>query len=131
VRIIIVNIYSVLYLGGDCNNIHFIFSVKLEGQEQAHVEILANVVERNIQLFSMESKTQVQHIQFGPTYYGTDQLQSFVLCNNGPDRINFVVLLDEDSEGQEVVCRIISYYLHLPSYCTNQKYLCFLHRVWT
>lgn len=77
--------------------------MKLEGQEQAHVEILANVVERNIQFLNPASKTQVQHVQFGPTYYGTDQLQSFLLCNNGPDMINFVVLLDEDSEGQEVV----------------------------
>ena len=77
--------------------------MKLDGQEQAHVEILANVIERNIQLLKPETKTQIQHIQFGPTYYGTDQLQSFLLCNNGPDKINFVVLLDEDSEGQEVV----------------------------
>lgn len=80
-----------------------LFSVKLEGQEEAHVEILADVVERNIQLLNPDNKTQVQHIQFGPTYYGTDQLESFLLCNNGPDKINFVVLLDEDSEGQEVV----------------------------
>lgn len=79
------------------------FSVKLEGQEEAHVEVLANVVRRNIQLLSVESRTQVQHIQFGAAYYGTDQLQSFLLLNDGPDSINFVILLDEDSTGQEVV----------------------------
>ena len=77
--------------------------MKLEGQEQAHVEILANVVERSIQLLNPENGTLVDSIEFGATYYGTDQLQSFLLCNNGPDKINFVVLLDEDSEGQEVV----------------------------
>ena len=82
-----------------------LYSVKLEGQEEGHVEILADVVERNILLLNLQNKTQVQHIQFGPTYYGTDQLQSFLLCNNGPDKINFVVLLDEDSEGQEVVSK--------------------------
>lgn len=80
-----------------------LFSVKLEGQDPSHVEILANVVERNIELLNPESNTQVQCIQFGAAYYGTDQMQSFLLCNNGPDKINFVVLLNEDTEGQEVV----------------------------
>ena len=97
--------------------------MKLEGQDQAHVEILANVVERNIQLLNPKSETQVQHIQFGPTYYGTDQLQSFVLCNNGPDKINFVVLLDEDSEGQEVVCRL-HIHISLKKVCHSSGNLC-------
>ncbi len=92
-----------MYIRLELKAMLYFFSVKLDGQEQAHVEILANVIERNIQLLKPETKTQIQHIQFGPTYYGTDQLQSFLLCNNGPDKINFVVLLDEDSEGQEVV----------------------------
>ena len=79
------------------------FSVDLEGQDQAHVEVLANVVERSIVLLNPETWAPVQHIEFGPTYYGTDQLRSFKLYNSGPERINFVVLLDEDTEGQEVV----------------------------
>ena len=44
-------------------------------------------------------------ITFGPTYYGTDQVQSFLLFNNGPDMVNYVAVLEEDAEGEEVVSR--------------------------
>ena len=77
--------------------------MKLEGQEQAHAETLANVVERNIQLLNPENRALVDSIELGATYYSTDQLQPFLLCNHGPVKINFLALLNEYSEEQEVV----------------------------
>lgn len=80
-----------------------LFSIKLEGQENTFVEILGNIIERNLQLLDMESKAEVKFLKFGPTFYGTDQIQSFMLYNSGPDMISYVVVLEEGGEGQEVV----------------------------
>ena len=79
------------------------FSIKLEGQDNSSVEILGNVVQRSLQLLDMESKEETKFIKFGATIYGTDQVQSFLLYNDGPDAINYVVVLEEGGEGQEVV----------------------------
>lgn len=53
----------------------------------------------------MDTEENVQTINFGSTYYGTDQTECFLIYNNGPDVANFVVILEEGGEGQEVVCK--------------------------
>lgn len=81
----------------------YVYSIKLEGQDNSSVEILGNVVQRSLQLLDMESKEETKFIKFGATIYGTDQVQPFLLYNDGPDLINYVVVLEEGGEGQEVV----------------------------
>ena len=52
---------------------------------------------------TLDTEETVRRINFGSTYYGTDLTKSFVIFNNGPDEANFVVILEEGGEGQEVV----------------------------
>ena len=82
----------------------FFYRVKLEGQPPTTLQIIGNVVERSLELLTMDTEENVQTINFGSTYYGTDQTQCFLIYNNGPDVANFVVILEEGGEGQEVVC---------------------------
>lgn len=78
--------------------------VKLEGQPPTTLQIIGNVVERSLELLTLDTEDTVQTINFGSTYYGTDLAKSFLIYNNGPDVANFVVILEEGGEGQEAVC---------------------------
>ena len=78
--------------------------VRLEGQPPTTLQIIGNVVERSLELLNLDTEEIVQTINFGSTYYGTDITKSFIIYNNGPDVANFVVILEEGGEGQEVVC---------------------------
>ena len=85
-------------------NILLSCSVKLEGQPPTTLQIIGHVVERSLELLTLDTEDVVQTINFGSTYYGTDRMESFLIYNNGPDVANFVVILEEGGEGQEVVC---------------------------
>lgn len=61
-------------------------------------------MERSLELLTLDTEENIETINFGSTYYGTDQTQSFLIYNNGPDVANFVVILEEGGEGQELVC---------------------------
>lgn len=76
--------------------------VKLEGQSPTTLQIIGNVVERSLELLTLDTEEKIETINFGSTYYGTDQTQSFLIYNNGPDVANFVVILEEGGEGQEL-----------------------------
>ena len=79
------------------------FRVKLDSKDTIHIHAQANVVSRSLQLLSKDSDTAVECINFGSCYYGTDILLSYCLYNAGPEEVNFVIVLDEGGEGQEVV----------------------------
>ena len=85
-------------------------SVKLEGQLPTTLQIIGNVVERSLQLLTLDTEESVQTVNFGSTYYGTDLTKTFVIFNNGPDKANFVVILEEGGEGQEVVCNLLCFF---------------------
>ena len=75
----------------------------LEGQPPSDVKVTANVALRSLRLLSVETEGDITCIEFGPTYYGTDVVESCLLCNDSPDEVSFVVILEEDGEGQEIV----------------------------
>ena len=75
----------------------------MEGQETKALTIKANVVERAIQILSMETEDTLDCIKFGNTYYGCDKTECAVLYNNGPEPVSFVAILDEDAVAQEMV----------------------------
>ena len=76
----------------------------MEGQPDTQIRVLAQMALRSLQLLSLEDEKPVNYINFGPTFYGTDVLQSYLLFNKSPDKVSFVVILEEEGEGQEVVC---------------------------
>jgi len=86
-------------------NTLFFYRVKLEGQSPTTLQIIGNVVERSLELLTLDTEENVQTINFGSIYYGTDRTECFLIYNNGPDVANFVVILEEGGEGQEVVCK--------------------------
>ena len=75
----------------------------MEGQPPCEVRVIADIAKRSLLLLSMENEEKVDHVDFGHTYYGTDVLRSCVLFNQSPDPVSFVVILEEDGEGQELV----------------------------
>ncbi|XP_065057284.1 cilia and flagella-associated protein 47-like isoform X2 [Rhopilema esculentum] len=77
-------------------------SVMMEGQAPCEVRVIADIAKRSLLLLSMENEEKVDHVDFGHTYYGTDVLRSCVLFNQSPDPVSFVVILEEDGEGQEL-----------------------------
>lgn len=54
-------------------------------------------------LLSEDTHSVMDCVKFGPTYYGTDRMESAILFNNAPEPIDFVVILEEDAVGQEAV----------------------------
>lgn len=76
----------------------------MEGQETKPLTIKADIVERAIQILSMETEETLDCVQFGDTYYGCDKTECAILFNNGPEPVSFVAILDEDAVPQEVVC---------------------------
>ena len=62
-----------------------------------------DVVEGALELLACDSDQHLSCVDFGSTYYGTDQTQVAMLYNNGPESVCFVAVLQEDAIGQEVV----------------------------
>ena len=77
--------------------------VKLEGRDSSTLHVQGHVVEGSLMLLSDDLEEPIECVRFGSTYYGTDCTQSAVLYNNGPEPVCFVVILDEDATGQELV----------------------------
>ena len=75
----------------------------MEGQPDTEIHVFAQVALRSLQLLSLEDEHPVNHINFGPTFYGTDVLKSYLIFNKSPERLSFVVILEEEGEGQEAV----------------------------
>ena len=86
--------------------------MRLEGQHPTSLEISGVVVERSLELLSLDKEESVNCIKFGSTYYGTDKIRSFLLHNNGPDTANFVVILEEGGEAQELVRSVAEFAPH-------------------
>lgn len=91
----VLNVYN-------CATLRF-HRVCLEGRSDTEIHVLAQVASRSLQLLSLEDEKPINHVSFGPTFYGTDVLRSYVLFNKSPEAVSFVVILEEDGEGQEMV----------------------------
>ncbi|XP_070567350.1 cilia- and flagella-associated protein 47-like [Ptychodera flava] len=76
--------------------------VKLEGQEPCTLCIKAEVVQRSLELFSIETQQHLHCVKFGETYYGTDRTEGAILYNNGPDPVSFVTIMQVGAIGEEL-----------------------------
>ncbi|XP_033113331.1 cilia- and flagella-associated protein 47-like isoform X2 [Anneissia japonica] len=76
--------------------------VELANQDPSTLIIKANVVERCLELLSVDNEDLIDCIRFGCTYYGTDKMEAAYLYNNSPHAVSFVTVLQEDAEGMEV-----------------------------
>lgn len=61
------------------------------------------LVDRAIEVLSLETEEPLGCVKFGEAYYGSDKTECAILYNNGPESVNFVAVLDEDAIAQEMV----------------------------
>lgn len=68
------------------------------------VTIQAVMQSRQLQMLDLTgSSSPVTHISFGAVYYGMEVCQQALLFNNCPEHTSFVIALDEQAAGTEVV----------------------------
>ncbi|RDD38935.1 Cilia- and flagella-associated protein 47 [Trichoplax sp. H2] len=77
-------------------------SVMLESRPESKLSIKGKVMRRQLMLLNPYDTQPLRCVEFGPTYYGTQQQKQGILFNNSPDEIQFVAILLEDQLGQEV-----------------------------
>ena len=77
--------------------------VLLDNEVTEFIEFKVNVVSRNLQVQLKNKRQLVDRIDFGCTYYGSDIVKSFSLCNGSPVPLSYVAVLEEDGEGEEKV----------------------------
>ena len=63
---------------------------------------------RQLQLLDATSSSPVTCISFGPVYYGMEVSQQALLFNNCPEHTSFVIALDEQAAGTEIVSPYLS-----------------------
>ena len=56
-----------------------------------------------------EESQQIQKIDFGSCYYGCNLTSVAILYNASPEKVDYVVLLEEKGVGAEIVNKINSY----------------------
>ena len=79
------------------------------------IQFKANVVSRKLQLKFKDKEQSVECIRFGCTYYGSDIVKSYTLCNSSPVPISYVAILEENGPGEEKV-RFAAYYIYYETY---------------
>lgn len=69
-------------------------------------KVLANVMEKRLILFDSEKNEPINRIDFGSCYYGCNLTNLAILYNSSPEKVDYVILLEENGVGAEIV-RII------------------------
>lgn len=77
--------------------------MKLEGREPKTLTVKGKLVDRALEVLSIDNDEPLGCVQFGSTYYGCDRTECALLYNNSPESVNFVAVLDEDAVAQEMV----------------------------
>ncbi|XP_071954714.1 cilia- and flagella-associated protein 47-like isoform X2 [Antedon mediterranea] len=76
--------------------------LQLANQDASTITIKAGIVERCLELLSVDDEDQIDCVRFGCSYYGTDKMEAAYLYNNSPHPVSFVTVLLEDAEGMEI-----------------------------
>lgn len=79
--------------------------VTLEGRPDIFLNIKVDVVEQILELLNMSGNKKVECLHFGFAFFGTSKLQHARLHNNSPATINWVVIMQNDAVGEELVSK--------------------------
>ena len=60
-------------------------------------------MEKQLILLDSESGEPMQRIDFGSCYYGCNLTNLGVLYNSSPETVDYVILLEENGQGAEIV----------------------------
>ena len=68
-------------------------------------KILANVMEKQLILLDSEKNQPIHRIDFGSCYYGCNLTNLAILYNSSPEKVDYVILLEENGVGAEIVIK--------------------------
>ena len=78
----------------------------MQGAKEPGVfRILANIMQKQLVLFSADPHRQgeqLRKIDFGSCYYGCNLTSVAILYNASPEKVDYVVLLEEKGVGAEI-----------------------------
>jgi hypothetical protein len=78
--------------------------INLRGSDTPLVfKILANVMEKQLILLDSEKNQPINRIDFGSCYYGCNLTNLAILYNSSPEKVDYVILLEENGVGAEIV----------------------------
>ena len=66
-------------------------------------KIKANILKRELILLDCETNKPIEKIDFGSCYYGCNLTNLAYLYNSSSDRVDYVILLEENGVGAEIV----------------------------
>lgn len=69
--------------------------------------VKANILRRELILLDCETNLPIQKIDFGSCYYGCNLTNLAYLYNSSSDRVDYVILLEENGIGAEIVRLLI------------------------
>ena len=72
----------------------------------------SNLVKKELVLLDSKTQQPIQKLNFGSCYYGCNLLNVAILFNSSPEKVDYVILLEEKGVGTEIV-RIIKPFLSL------------------
>jgi hypothetical protein len=76
--------------------------VKLQNSKDVVLKIRADVLEQSLELQDLEGD-RLSCLRFGPVFFGTSRVEKVVLVNNGPQACDWMVVLQDDAPGTEMV----------------------------
>lgn len=69
----------------------------------AEFRVKANLVKKELVLLDGKSHQPIQKLNFGSCYYGCNLLSMAILYNSSPEKVDYVILLEEKGVGTEIV----------------------------
>ncbi|CAF0834043.1 unnamed protein product [Brachionus calyciflorus] len=75
----------------------------LEGQDKPfEFQIVGDIMKRELVLLDASSLQPINKLDFGSCYYGCNLLNMAILFNSSPEKVDYVVLLEEKGLGVEI-----------------------------
>ena len=74
-----------------------------ETDQKLSFKIKANIMEKQLLLLEPDSGAPIKRIDFGSCYYKCNVTSVAILYNYSPEKSDYVILLEEDGVGAEIV----------------------------
>ncbi|NXK02800.1 CFA47 protein, partial [Herpetotheres cachinnans] len=79
-----------------------VIKVELEGHGCTEVWIKAVVVEQVLKVLGVPCGNVLEHINFGPVYFGSSKTEQVSLYNESPECMDWVAVLEDNAIGEEM-----------------------------
>lgn len=71
--------------------------------EVKKLKLKANLIRRELVLLDSRTQSPIKKLDFGSCYYGCNLLSLAILYNASPDSVDYVIVLEENGKGAEIV----------------------------